>query len=435
MKYNYIFNIIFQLINFCLFFYFLKKFDYQRNKKRSIWLLPIFLIFVYFSFEYYFPYMTIFILFAVYFIAYYIYETDKKDALFITITWYVILTLSLLIPGKFGTVNILLDSIYRSNPALLLSEKMYYISQCLRLFIFALFMLFLVLISKNIKEYIFKHPTFKNMLILTLPPIFFIAMIFEVVSGFFMFTGDSQYYTLILIALDFLVLFAIQSFISSQNLSVEVNKLNTKDKMNKLSYNLIMDKYNSNRKYIHDFSKHVNILKELSDKEDYEQLKLYIQSMNEDSQKMKNETDSGNKTIDLVVSTAMSKYEYQNIKLLYEKIDEVNFKNEYLYQIVSILYNVIENAVESCIRCEGGSIKIKCHKSDTSYFVIRIRNTSLPVDVKNLKTSKTNGYEHGIGLMSIEDEVKKLNGEFKISFDEETNEFCTYILLPNSLLV
>ena len=49
--------------------------------------------------------------------------------------------------------------------------------------------------------------------------------------------------------------------------------------------------------------------------------------------------------------------------------------------------------------------------------IIEIENTSLPVDVNNLITSKKNKSAHGIGMQSIKQTVASMNGFFTCNYD------------------
>lgn len=233
----------------------------------------------------------------------------------------------------------------------------------------------------------------------------------------------------------FIIVYILNKMNENIILKNELINLHEYEKINKLYISLIEEKYNSNRRYIHDYSKHVNILNKLSDENNIKQLKKYINSMYVDSKQLMKNINSGNKVLDIIISSISGKNDINNIEFIFEKIDDFQFKNEYFYQIITILYNALENAIESCNRCNGGLIKIKFCQTNTEYFVIRIINTSLPVDITCLKTSKINSDAHGLGVTSIKKETEHLDGIFEISFDIEYNEFRTNILLPNKIII
>lgn len=239
---------------------------------------------------------------------------------------------------------------------------------------------------------------------------------------------------LLLLCANFINVYILYKVNESEVLNTELLTLKEYEKVNKLYYDLIVEKYNANRKYIHDFNKHVNILKQLSDSEDYYRIHEYINSMSEASKQINNKAVSGNKALDVVLTTVMDRHDISNISFVYEKIEDLQFKNEYFYSFVTILYNVLENAIESCNQCKEGTIRIKLHHSDSDYFVIRIINTSKYVDVSSIKTMKENKDKHGLGLSIVKEEVQKLHGEYTVIYDESTKEFKLYISLPVTIL-
>ena len=83
-----------------------------------------------------------------------------------------------------------------------------------------------------------------------------------------------------------------------------------------------------------------------------------------------------------------------------------------------ILGNALDNAIEACERVdtEEKCICIALNQLENK-LIIEINNTSPAVDIHNLATSKANKIIHGIGLKSIKQAVKSMNGHMSYSYE------------------
>lgn len=93
-----------------------------------------------------------------------------------------------------------------------------------------------------------------------------------------------------------------------------------------------------------------------------------------------------------------------------------------------ILANTLDNAIEACERYEGDNkfIYFALSKQNTNLF-IRISNSSHYVNIKSLETEKMDRIQHGLGLESISESVKQINGIINIMY--ENNIFTTELLI------
>jgi len=97
------------------------------------------------------------------------------------------------------------------------------------------------------------------------------------------------------------------------------------------------------------------------------------------------------------------------------KVNSVDFD---AIGICRILGNALDNAVEACVRTEVVEkyVCIAMYQLDNK-LIVEIENTSLPVDVNNLITSKKNKSAHGIGMQSIKQTVASMNGFFTYNYN------------------
>ena len=102
--------------------------------------------------------------------------------------------------------------------------------------------------------------------------------------------------------------------------------------------------------------------------------------------------------------------------------------------ICSIFSNMIDNAIEACLKIKDSNIDKKIKLRGTlvnRFFVIKCKNTKVNnVNSKNNKliTDKKDLFLHGIGIDSIRSSVKKYNGNVEINLDK--NSFTMIIYIP-----
>ena len=83
------------------------------------------------------------------------------------------------------------------------------------------------------------------------------------------------------------------------------------------------------------------------------------------------------------------------------------------YDLISLLGNLLDNAIEACAKCTDPTIKLEI-KNYKDYLSITVINSTAEPVLKNnpeLKTTKKDKELHGIGLSSIQSVVDKYSGD------------------------
>ena len=102
---------------------------------------------------------------------------------------------------------------------------------------------------------------------------------------------------------------------------------------------------------------------------------------------------------------------------------EAGFKIEFMREIdiISILGNLLDNALEAAKRCEKGWISVALYMENRGSLVIfRIENNyvgELRNDGARLLTTKENAGSHGIGLQNVKRIVDKYNGYMQQEYE------------------
>lgn len=248
---------------------------------------------------------------------------------------------------------------------------------------------------------------------------------------------------LLLLALSgFFILFLIFSFVflveklgylSKKNL--EFMQIQEQEKAERQHYELTEQYIQTLRYWKHDYQNHLAVISKLNNTKNYEKLSLYVNQLTTETTKTLSLVSSGNSIVDAVVSAKLLLASKQNITFTYQIYlleEELPLSD---IQFASILSNLLDNAIEACIRIKNtGStyitLEIKPHQQ---MFYLKIKNSSdghYQYDVKgNFKTLKTST-EHGLGLKRTMQTITKAGGF--IHFEPLDTSFTATVLLPLS---
>ncbi|MDF2472888.1 MAG: Histidine kinase, gyrase and HSP90-like ATPase [Anaerocolumna sp.] len=94
-----------------------------------------------------------------------------------------------------------------------------------------------------------------------------------------------------------------------------------------------------------------------------------------------------------------------------------------------LLANLLDNAIEACMKIENGEILVKIYE-DRNYLIININNSindSVLATNPNLISTKTDKHKHGLGTLSIKDIVNQYNG--MVNYYEENGQFISDVWL------
>lgn len=98
--------------------------------------------------------------------------------------------------------------------------------------------------------------------------------------------------------------------------------------------------------------------------------------------------------------------------------------------LVVLLSNLLDNAIEGCLRAEGERV-VSCILTAEDSLFLSVRNTSSPVTVVDgrIPTSKENPQEHGCGMTLIRSVMEKLHGEYTFDYRDGWFSFAAEIPL------
>ena len=234
-----------------------------------------------------------------------------------------------------------------------------------------------------------------------------------------------------------LVLFTVFCLILIINISIYIlyNSIFTllendmKNKILEKENKLYEEQFKNTKKYIetirrfnHDLKHHLVHIKNLINENNFLDANNYIEDIFE--LQKNNEMvfiNTGNYTIDNIINFKLNEAYKKNIKVsvLANIPYDVNISE---FHIVSIIGNLIQNAIEANEKLENDKfIDLNINYKLNKLFITISNRFDKNIKIKNNKllTTKVNSDEHGIGMSSIYNSVKKFNGEMIYSYDKD----------------
>lgn len=225
--------------------------------------------------------------------------------------------------------------------------------------------------------------------------------------------------------------FSVNKFIISKNNRIRVlEDENSKNRCELEEYKKLGKAYEQIRIINHDFREHVRTLIALID-EDIEKAKQYIKSMKLVSEKTKSERFTDNTILNILLNEKVKECNKKGIKLY---IESVNPKLDFISEIdmVAIFSNLINNAIEACADTEDKEIFINLCTVNDVFTVIKVENSSYrePVVLEGMiRTHKNDKQNHGIGIKSINNSLKKYGGNMSWTYDKVNKKFRTTVII------
>lgn len=181
------------------------------------------------------------------------------------------------------------------------------------------------------------------------------------------------------------------------------------------------------RKIKHDLKNQLLIIKSIKDEEI---LNKYKREIDNNFLVFERSIDSGNEILDILLENKKALCQKNNIKFEMN----VNFRRGDFIDLIDIgviFGNILDNAIEACLRMESLDKKIFLFVYENEDFmIVKLSNSfeKIKVKGKRLVSLKEDKKNHGIGLYSLEQTLKKYDGTFRYNIEDK--EFQLNILIP-----
>lgn len=196
-------------------------------------------------------------------------------------------------------------------------------------------------------------------------------------------------------------------------------------------YNTIQESLERQKERAHEFKNHILCVDSLAKERNYQELEKYVSEINESMYMERNAIDTNNVIINTILNEKYNEMMDKGIVFVFRinDLSELPIDDE---DLVVILSNLLNNAIEACEKCEGKrTIKMKFMTED-DILILSVKNTSpgiLTIKKGQIETSKRfRSDEHGIGIRNIKKAIDKYGGTYSIKSMD--NEFYFAIIFP-----
>lgn len=224
--------------------------------------------------------------------------------------------------------------------------------------------------------------------------------------------GSETTMFLLLLLIEMLSFYSFSAMVGNKEKEEKLNLLNLYNDMLQKSLEEEKSSFDLWIGRVHDYKNHVVYMLELLESEEYGKLKKYMQ---EETGSLKYQSDyiqSGYKGIDVIVSSKKVYAKSQGIHMYCNigipsglPLDEM--------AMVTILGNLLDNSIRAEVSSKEKFIEIDINYMKENIY-IKIVNHKQPEEIDFEISSKEDRAWHGIGLRSVKQQVKKLNGDFKL---------------------
>lgn len=234
-----------------------------------------------------------------------------------------------------------------------------------------------------------------------------------------------------LVAINIIVFYLVCDILKRERRIREDDMFRIKVRNQTELYKALYTNYEKQRKKAHEYKNQVLCMEGLLKKKQYDELEKYIDNI---SGKLSGERScirTNNALVDAIINTKYKEMEEKGILcvLVLTELGGLPMEDD---DVVVILSNLLNNAIEACEKCEKKTVKIKLVKEDND-IVISVKNTYNGVikkDCNDFVSTKDDADGHGFGIKNIRESVSKYGGTCSITYDDI--EFSFSILIPMS---
>lgn len=228
------------------------------------------------------------------------------------------------------------------------------------------------------------------------------------------------------------VFFSFQANSQRENKLLLLQQEQDKIKTDITYYDILEQQNNNLRTYAHDAKNHLSAIKNLNTNPEIE---TYISKMSECLAEYSKVCHSGNHTLDVVIDKYVTECKINDLNFEFD-IKNNNLSEIEPYDIVTILGNLLDNAVESAEKSNEKQVTFETDfRNNLSVIIVsnscdvspKLDYTELPV------TTKKNKRLHGFGLKSVKKTIKKYNGDIAFDYDDKSKFFIVTVMIENQL--
>lgn len=196
-------------------------------------------------------------------------------------------------------------------------------------------------------------------------------------------------------------------------------------------FRFIFKNYEKQRKKTHEYKNQMMCIESLLALKRYDELRKYVEKINGSLSSEPDYVRTNHAMVDAVLNSKYREMQEKNIMFVF-KSGELSGLPVEDNDIVVILSNLLNNAIEACEKCRGEKvIKMKFVKEKDN-MILSVRNTyNGHMQTENGEIITSKNYEtdlHGVGIKNIIETIAKYHGRYAIQYTDR--EFFFSILIP-----
>ena len=195
-------------------------------------------------------------------------------------------------------------------------------------------------------------------------------------------------------------------------------------------YTEVENMYRVMRGWRHDLRNHIQVMKAYAANGDIKEISRYLDMLENDLQTVDTVIKTGNKMTDAILNSKISLAKSKNINVIADAHVPVSLATPEL-DLCAIVGNLFDNAIEANMALPEEKRMIRVYmdmKGEQLYISFTNFTASKKLKKVGGRYLTTKGRGHGLGLMRIDEIVKKHDGY--VNRNSEDWAFTTEILLP-----
>ena len=295
------------------------------------------------------------------------------------------------------------------------------------LFLFLSWLLFHLHVSKNTY-----NTNGKRVILTAIFPVVSVIMLYTVYDGYKAkddLSINAVAFSLFLLVANAAIIYLMGSLAKAAHAEQEIIILNQSMALQTENYKALEKSYRAQRTATHEFKHQLQVINDLLDNKEYIEAKEYIGQLQVSQTSRIFVANTNHAIIDAILNEKYHIAIENGIDIHYKLNDlsQLPFRTD---AIVVLLSNLLENAIEACLRLPDHRA-IECTILLEKGLFLSIRNTSLPVSMKNgeIETIKEPKLEHGFGLAGVQHVLKELHGEYAMDYSKNWFQFVAEIPL------
>lgn len=269
-------------------------------------------------------------------------------------------------------------------------------------------------------------------------PIFTIIVITAMISVFSDVETPEQV-TLILISsfgmigMNMVVFYLINDIVDRETQLYEDGIFRLQAKNQAEMYRSISENFDKQKRKTHEYKNQIACIEALVKKKQFVKVEEYVKGIYSRLDKELDSIDTNNVIVNAILNTKYQEAEENKIVFVLRVNDLSGLRIED-EDIVTILSNLLNNAIEACKKCEADRRILKLKFVDEDGMIkIGVRNTfDTPIlyengEIQTIKLVKAE--EHGVGIKNIIEIIEKYGGSYVIK--NENQEFFFSIVIPS----